>query len=95
MYKDDTPDDRIVEKEVSKCLSKELERLYPSRGVKTEITHAWSGMLCYTTDELPLVGEIKEMPHQYLSVGYNGEGMGRAFSCGRHLAEKIKGSELS
>ena len=92
MYKDDSPDDSIVEKDVVKGLVGELEKLYPSRSKQTDITHAWSGVYCDTTDGKPIVGPIKELPHQYVSVGYNGQGMVKAFSCGRHLAEIIKGS---
>ena len=72
MYKNTKPDDRIVEKEVVKGLVAELEKLYPSRSKGTDITHAWTGVGCDTSDEKPIVGAIKEMPNQYLSVGYNG-----------------------
>ena len=72
MYKDDSPDDSIVEKDVVKGLVGELEKLYPSRSKQTDITHAWSGVYCDTTDGKPIVGPIKELPHQYVSVGYNG-----------------------
>ena len=95
MHQDETPDDCIVEQEITTALAGELEKIYPSRSQKTSITHAWSGIQCYTSDELPIVGQIKEKPHEYLSVGYNGEGMGRAFTCGRHIAEKIKGGNLT
>ena len=72
MYKDKRPDDSIVEKEVVKGLIGELEKLYPSRSKETDITHAWTGVYCDTSDGKPIVGAIKEKPNQYLSVGYNG-----------------------
>ena len=95
MKKDQRLDDNIVEKDVVVGLIGELESLYPSRSKETDITHAWSGIYCDTSDGKPIVGAIKEMPNQYLSVGYNGQGMVKAFSCGRHLAETIAGSKIS
>ena len=41
------------------------------------------------------MGAIEELPGQYLSLGYNGNGMVNAFSCGRHVAELIAGSDIS
>ena len=85
----------MVEAKVTESLFKELERLYPAQSTKTEITHAWSGLICNTEDENPIVGAIQEMPGQYLSLGYNGNGMVKAFSCGRHISELIAGLPLS
>ena len=69
--------------------------MYPSRSTETKITHAWSGILCNIKDHKPMVGPIKELPGQYISLGYTGSGMIKAFSCGRHIAELIAGKELS
>ena len=65
-------DDTVVETEVAEGLTGELESLYPSRSTKTEITHAWSGIYCVSSDGKPLVGAIKELPKQYMSLGYTG-----------------------
>jgi len=51
--------------------------------------------MAFTPDKHPLVGPIAELENQYLSVGYSGHGMVRAFSCGRHIAEKITQKPLT
>ena len=71
---------------MAKALMGELQSLYPSKNIKAEITHAWSGIIC---DGGPLVGPIEGRPGQYMSLGYGGTGMVKAFSCGRHVAELI------
>ena len=62
----------------------ELQRLFPSKNFIPDITHAWSGIVC---DGGPIVGPIESRPGQYMSLAYNGSGMIKAFSCGRHIAE--------
>ena len=51
-----------MDREVAVGLAGELARFYPSRSEKTEVTHSWSGLLCDTSDERPLVGAIRELP---------------------------------
>jgi glycine/D-amino acid oxidase-like deaminating enzyme len=87
-------DDEEVEFEVTYQLSQELDRLYTSGG-KTQMGCAWAGIMCFTPDKHPIVGPIAELENQYLSVGYSGHGMVRAFSCGRHIAEQITKSNLT
>ena len=74
-------------------LAAELANLYPSRAEKTELTHAWSGLLCFTDDGRAIVGAIKEYPGQYMSLGYMGHGMVSCFTSGRHVVELIVGKE--
>ena len=88
-------DDSVVEEVWTQGLASELDSLFPSRSTETETTHAWSGILCDSVDKLPIVGAIKEMQGQYVSVGYTGQGMVKAFSCGRHIAELIGKVKLS
>ena len=70
----------------------ELQELYPSKNFIPEITHAWSGIIC---DGGPFVGPITNRPGQYMSLGYGGTGMVKAFSCGRHIAEQIANIPLT
>lgn len=84
-----------MEEGVTNCLKDELAVLYPDRSTETEMTHAWSGMECWTTDEKPIVGAIPDLPGQYISAGYNGMGMVKAYESGKHVAELIAGVEPS
>jgi len=85
--------DGVVEEKVTKALENELKRLFP--GIEAETTHEWSGIMCFTKDHRPVVGELSERPGQFVSLGYNGHGMVRAYSCGRHLAQLISGQRVS
>lgn len=76
-----------VDPKVVENLLVELARLFP--GVPLKLKNRWAGTMCFTPDHNPLVGRLKELDGQYLSVGYSGHGMVRAFSCGRFVAEQI------
>lgn len=38
------------------------------------IRYAWSGIMGFTPDELPFVGEVPGRPKQWVAAGYNGHG---------------------
>jgi glycine/D-amino acid oxidase-like deaminating enzyme len=40
------------------------------------IDYRWSGLMAFTEDGLPLVGELEAVPGVYFAVGCNGHGMG-------------------
>eukprot|EP00511_Aplanochytrium_stocchinoi_P013338 CAMPEP_0204896028 /NCGR_PEP_ID=MMETSP1349-20130617/34397_1 /ASSEMBLY_ACC=CAM_ASM_000710 /TAXON_ID=215587 /ORGANISM="Aplanochytrium stocchinoi, Strain GSBS06" /LENGTH=174 /DNA_ID=CAMNT_0052063553 /DNA_START=9 /DNA_END=533 /DNA_ORIENTATION=+ len=93
-------DDSTIETNVTHELARQLDRLLRrpqifdiksgnTNSKKFEITHAWSGIMCKSSDGQPIVGEIPESMGQYVAIGYNGHGMVRAFSCGIHVAEMI------
>ncbi len=39
------------------------------------VTHRWAGIMGFTNDGLPLVGQLEELPGVYYCVGFNGGGM--------------------
>lgn len=43
-------------------------------GAETTTAFSWSGVMGFTPDLLPLVGEIPNRPKQFMAVGYNGHG---------------------
>jgi len=86
-------DDSQPEQAVSEALLEEFNVFFKSN--ETEISHAWSGIMCFPDDDRPIVGAIAELPNQFLSIGFGGHGMVRAFSCGKHIAELICGVPVS
>jgi gamma-glutamylputrescine oxidase len=42
---------------------------------KLKVTHRWAGTMGFTSDSLPLVGTLPDMPRVYFAVGFNGGGM--------------------
>jgi gamma-glutamylputrescine oxidase len=60
-------------------------------GVEAEITHRWAGVVGYTEDSLPYVGEVPGRPGLYVAGGYSGVGNVPGFMSGRDLADTIAG----
>ncbi|KXT06277.1 hypothetical protein AC578_9106 [Pseudocercospora eumusae] len=67
------------------------------RPVRSEIKAAWTGVMGFTADGLPLVGKlpktatIRDGDGEYVAAGYNGYGMPNAWLCGKHVANLILG----
>lgn len=60
-------------------------------GVSAELTHRWAGVVGYSDDALPYVGEVPGRPGLYVSGGYSGVGNVPGFMCGRDIADTIAG----
>jgi glycine/D-amino acid oxidase-like deaminating enzyme len=62
-----------------------------SAGVKA----AWTGVMGFTSDGLPLVGQLpreattRDGSGEWISAGFNGYGMVNAWLCGTHLADRV------
>jgi gamma-glutamylputrescine oxidase len=59
--------------------------------VDSEITHRWAGVVGYTEDSLPYVGEVPGRPGLYVAGGYSGVGNVPGFMSGCDLADTIAG----
>jgi glycine/D-amino acid oxidase-like deaminating enzyme len=55
------------------------------------VTHRWAGLMGFTPDYLPLVGELPGRPRIWASVGYSGHGNVLGFACGDRIARTILG----
>lgn len=51
------------------------------------IDYRWSGTMCFTSDGLPLLGELRDLPGVFYVSGCNGHGMGYAFALSKMLIE--------
>jgi gamma-glutamylputrescine oxidase len=60
-------------------------------GVDAEVTHRWAGVVGYTEDQLPYVGEVPGRPGLYVAGGYSGVGNVPGYMSGRDLADTIAG----
>jgi gamma-glutamylputrescine oxidase len=61
-------------------------------GVDTAVSHRWTGVVGYSDDLLPYVGEVPDRPRLYVAGGYSGHGNVPGFMSGRDLADTIAGS---
>jgi gamma-glutamylputrescine oxidase len=60
-------------------------------GADARVTHRWAGVVGYSSDLLPYVGEVPGRPGLYATGGYSGHGNVPGFLCGRDLADEIAG----
>ncbi len=61
-------------------------------GADARISHRWAGVVGYSDDSLPYVGEVPGRPGLYVSGGYSGVGNVPGFMCGRDIADTIAGN---
>ena len=59
------------------------------------LDHAWTGLIAVTPDKVPYVGELEDLPGQYICAGFNGHGMARIFTCAPGLVKLILGGTWS
>eukprot|EP01052_Picozoa_sp_SAG31_P012687 SAG31_NODE_747_length_12395_cov_129.196405_3_plen_685_part_00 len=55
------------------------------------VEQEWTGILGWSCDDMPWVGELPGSPGFYVCAGFCGSGLWRAFGCGTAVAEKICG----
>jgi glycine/D-amino acid oxidase-like deaminating enzyme len=60
-------------------------------GVEAGITHRWAGVVGYSGDSLPYVGEVPGRAGLYVAGGYSGVGNVPGFMSGRDIADTIAG----
>ncbi|TCD71721.1 hypothetical protein EIP91_005487 [Steccherinum ochraceum] len=91
-------DDSVVNPAVGKALRAFLPAAFPEKYEEDRAPELeWTGVMGYTRTGDPFVGRVvdssrgdtAELDGQYLSVGYNGHGMPRAFACAEVVAGMI------
>lgn len=92
-------DDSVLNPQVGAVLRKFLPAVFPGRyeeGAEPEME--WTGIMGYTASGDPFVGpvidsekpaEAEAFKGQYISAGYSGHGMPRAFACADAVAQMI------
>ncbi|MBD1866738.1 FAD-binding oxidoreductase [Cyanobacteria bacterium FACHB-471] len=85
-------DDRQIEPAVSEGLRTFLPDHFEAlRNV--QIGQEWTGIMGFSPDDNPLVGELPGYPGEYIIAGYSGHGMPIAFGAGRAIAQLITGQQ--
>ncbi len=83
-------DHNTIEPNVSRGLRQFLREAFQALE-NTRIDYEWTGIMAYTPDENPLVGELPDRPGEYIAAGYTGHGMSLGFLVGKALSEHIAG----
>jgi gamma-glutamylputrescine oxidase len=84
-YTDSDAGSALIWERVETYLREEL-------GVEATLSHRWAGVVGYTEDSLPYVGEVPGRRGLYVSGGYSGVGNVPGFMCGRDIADTIAGT---
>ncbi|THH27691.1 hypothetical protein EUX98_g6497 [Antrodiella citrinella] len=93
-------DDSVVNEDVGKALRDFLPIVFPEKYDRdTDPEMEWTGIMGYTQSGDPFVGpvvdskqisaESNEFDGQFVSAGYTGHGMPRAFACAQVVADMI------
>jgi len=87
-------DDSVIDEGSAEYLRKSLLELMDLGGdVKhmTELkpTHEWTGIMGYSRDNHPWVGEVPDMPGVWLAGGYTGHGMPNGTLCGKAVVNMV------
>lgn len=86
-----------TEEAVAECIygcARCLSSLFPRLG-GVKVVRAWSGLMGFTADGLPLIGPYAAAEGLYLSAGYNGSGFSWNLAVGKALAQLIVDGQTS
>ena len=71
-----------------------MARYFPE-AVGARISHRWSGTMGFSSDGIPLVGSLPDLPDVHFAVGFTGHGLGFGLATAERLASYILfGKEL-
>ncbi|CED85316.1 FAD dependent oxidoreductase [Phaffia rhodozyma] len=86
-------DDSVILPEVETFLSNYCKDEFTNWGKEAHgegLTRIWTGIMGYSRDVLPLVGQIPGKKGLWTAVAFHGHGMSRIISCTQSLAQQIK-----
>lgn len=86
-------DDSSLNENVSRHLHGFLPKHWAAlQDVKVDME--WSGIMGFSRDRLPLVGEVPGAAGQFICAGFTGHGMTRAFLCAKAAALMVAGKSV-
>ncbi|KAJ7454573.1 DAO-domain-containing protein [Mycena galericulata] len=63
----------------------------PAPGVGPQ--YAWSGIIGLSADSLPFIGNVPDLPGQWICAGFHGHGMAHIFTCAPGLVTLMQGGK--
>lgn len=98
-------DDTVVGAPAAENLETILPRIFAKgwgENQKPEVHKIWSGIMGFTADHLPLVGQLPQSytrrgvdGGEWVAAGFNGYGMPLCWSCGEAIAKMLLGKDVS
>jgi glycine/D-amino acid oxidase-like deaminating enzyme len=63
--------------------------------LECKIIDTWTGIMCATSDNLPLIGPVPGRPGEFINAGFNGYGYSQVFLGGIIIKDYIKNNKTS
>ncbi|ODV88115.1 hypothetical protein CANARDRAFT_26271 [[Candida] arabinofermentans NRRL YB-2248] len=83
-------DDSTLIPNSKEYFSESMKKLfYTWKDFDSKVDYVWSGILGYTDDSLPYVGELPGDKNKFIIAGFHGHGMPRVLLCAKALAKVI------
>jgi glycine/D-amino acid oxidase-like deaminating enzyme len=91
--------DEEVDDEVASYLRSALPQLLEGgkeekEEKELEATHQWTGIMGFSRDDLPWVGQVPNSAGLFVVAGYTGHGMPNAWLCGKSIATMVLGDNV-
>lgn len=77
---------------IQEAIVQKIKEYFP---VHLKVNRQWSGIMAFSRDHLPHMGQIPSSPNIYFLGGYSGHGMGMAFNTARCLVQWIDTGETN
>ncbi|KAF4960047.1 hypothetical protein FSARC_10578 [Fusarium sarcochroum] len=83
-----------------KFLQRELSRLFGMDNSESRVVSAWSGVMGFSSDGMPIAGRLlpsvtgREGNGEWIAAAYNGYGMSTALSVAEHVASWVLGNPV-
>lgn len=94
-------DDSQLNPNSAKKIGQVLPSLFKDANATPQVERIWSGIMGFTKDGLPLVGQLPELitgrqesSGEWIAAGFNGYGTGYCFLCGQAVGDMILGKEV-
>lgn len=63
-------------------------------GHDISVEHRWAGVMGFSPDGFPMVGQVPGEPGLWIAAGYSGHGVAMAFTCGALVARRALGDAV-
>ncbi|KHN95593.1 FAD dependent oxidoreductase [Metarhizium album ARSEF 1941] len=80
-----------VAEEIMQRLSKLFGTTHEPERSGEGLDATWTGLISFTPDKVPYVGDMAELPGQYICAGFNGHGMANIFTCASGIVGLLLG----
>ncbi|KAF5700703.1 FAD dependent oxidoreductase [Fusarium globosum] len=80
-------DDSVITPEIQAALKAFPQTHLQGWGTETSVRQSWAGIMGFTAQEMPFIGEVPSHPGQFVVAGYSGHGMARSFLSSKALVQ--------